>query len=789
MRILHVEDSPHDAELTRIALSRSLPDSELVTVATLSDAWRTLDLGARFDVLLADLHLSDGSGLELVAEVRTRELSLAVVILTGSGDERTAVAALKVGADDYLVKQGDYLALLPEVLRSAVAYTNEQAARRRPIRVLYVEHNPADVDLTLRHLQRHAAHIQIVAAHDAPRGLERLRRGERFDVLLLDYRLSGLDALEFLEVLRNDPSCSSIPVVFVTGHGDELVAAQALRSGASDYLVKRTGYLYELVSVLESAHHRAQLARQVRALDQAISARELGEQALASISQGVLLTDSARRVLYANPALLALTGHREAELLGQPCSILLESEENLEAQARMLAALDAARPWTELLQTRCEDGRALWIRISLTPVLDPQGVTKHFVGVLEDVTGQRQLEDQFRQAQKLEAIGQLSGGIAHDFNNLLTVITGHIGLLRSRALVTPAIEDSIDQISEAADRAVQLTRQLLTFSRKQFMTMKVLDLTEAVERMVRMLSRLVGEHIQMSVVHTDRPTCVRADEGMIDQVLVNLCVNARDAMPDGGHIEIGVHVVPCADLLDGDAGIPELHGDGLPSTFVCLRVSDTGCGIAPEVQERIFEPFFTTKGVGLGTGLGLPTVHGITHQHGGFCRVHSVVGQGTRFEVYLPGLEGPLADTGREESSRGETRGGSETVLLVEDDPSVSALIRLTLQNAGYRILAADTGRSALALWEENGARVNLLLTDLVMPDGVSGSDLADRLTARRPRLPVVFTSGYSSEVAGRDLGASELQGRHFLAKPFTGAALLGIVRRALDAASGSGAD
>ncbi len=782
MHVLHVEDNSVDADLTRLALERA--GFRVESAANLAEAWRALEASGPFDALLADLQLTDGSGFDLLTSVRARNLSLAVVVLTGSGDERSAVAALKAGADDYLVKRDDYLRELPAILESAVAYAASQSVRRRPIRVLYAEHGPMDIDLTRRHLERHAPHIRVEAVETGEEALESLNSNGLYDVLLLDYRLSGLNALEVLRKIRDGDGAPLLPVVIVTGQGDEGTAVQALRLGATDYVVKRSGYLHELASVIENAHHRDQLTRRLQALRQSESARRLSEKALESISQGVFLADSERRIVYVNAALQAITGYDELELLGKPCTFLHGPGSDPEAVGGLEAALDEARSYAAIVASVRKSGERFWNQFALTPVVEASGKLTHFVGVVHDVSSQRLLEEQFRQAQKMEAVGQLSGGIAHDFNNLLTVINGHIGLLEARGLVTPEIVDSIHAIAQASSRAATLTRQLLTFSRKQVMQMRLLDVGEAVNQMVQMLERLMGEDVRI-VVRRDAPQAtVRADQGMLEQVLLNLAVNARDAMPTGGRLEIAVDSVGLRELAARGLSTDVAPDASPPSRFVRLSVSDTGVGVAPELREKIFEPFFTTKDIGKGSGLGLAMVYGIARQHGGACAVLSEVGKGSTFEVFLPAVDDsvPPPLPAARSAQNVERSGGGETVLLVEDDVGVASLMRLTLETAGYHVIEAGSGMEALKLWREHGERVDVLLTDFVMPDGMTGRELAQHLLAERRDLPVVFTSGYSADVAGRDFGDSAPGGVQFLAKPFSRAALLQMVRRALDA-------
>jgi nitrogen-specific signal transduction histidine kinase/ActR/RegA family two-component response regulator len=405
-------------------------------------------------------------------------------------------------------------------------------------------------------------------------------------------------------------------------------------------------------------------------------------------------------------------------------------------------------------------------------VRNAEGEILHFVGTAEDITDQRLLEEQLRQAQKLEAIGQLAGGVAHDFNNILTIIRGFGSLLMMAKLPPDAVE-ATQAIIDAAERAANLTRQLLAFGRRQVMQPRNLDLNEILVGLAAMLQRIVGEDIHIELELYRGALMTRADAGMIDQVLLNLVVNARDAMPEGGKLRIETFRLDPRDVRQPFEDRPSAQ------QRVGLRVVDSGVGIPQEHLAHIFEPFFTTKGPGKGTGLGLATVYGIVSQHRGSIDVRSTIGVGTTIEVLLPAIEASAlaapAGAVLEVASRGE-----ETILVVEDDRQVRSLTRRVLEQQGYRVLEAMHGPEAIRVWDREGARVDLLLTDLVMPEGMTGLDLARRLRERRSTLKVIFMSGYSPETAGREL--SERERQHFIQKPAAPAELLDTVRRCLDA-------
>ena len=389
-----------------------------------------------------------------------------------------------------------------------------------------------------------------------------------------------------------------------------------------------------------------------------------------------------------------------------------------------------------------------------------------------DLTDRRRLEERLLQAQKMEALGQLSGGVAHDFNNLLTVIMGHVVLLRERTDLPGEVRDSISEIGDGAVRAANLTRQLLTFSSRQVLQPGLLNLNEVILNFGKILRRILGEDVKVQLNLCASSVMIKADPSMLDQVLLNLAVNSRDAMPVGGEF-----IIATTEQTISASEVPE-GKDLIPGRFACLTISDTGCGMTEEVKSRIFEPFFTTKDPGKGTGLGLATVFGIVKQHAGIIRVTSEVGQGTTFQILLPAsnlppvprLESPAPST----SSRGK-----ETILLVEDEVAVRKLTGIVLRGAGYEVLEAENGPLALTVWEQHSARIQLLFTDMIMPGGMGGSELAEKLQTYKPQLKVVFTSGYSIELAGRAVKLAA--GQAFVPKPSDPRKILETIRQTLD--------
>ena len=378
----------------------------------------------------------------------------------------------------------------------------------------------------------------------------------------------------------------------------------------------------------------------------------------------------------------------------------------------------------------------------------------------------------------MESVGQLAAGVAHDFNNMLTIIQGHAGMLMARPNLASGMFDSAQAIYFASERAAGLTRQLLMFSRKNVIQPKLLDLREVVSNLSKMLKRLVGETITLEFSPPAEFPPVHGDAGMIEQVLMNLVVNARDAMPKGGTLTITLNGVEIT------AALVEVNPEARVGNFVCLRVSDTGVGMDTAVISRIFEPFFTTKEVGKGTGIGLATVYGIVKQHEGWIEVSSQPGKGSTFSVFLPARTETLRAAKHDTDPTAFIRGGKETILVVEDELVLREMAQSILQECGYRIHEAGNGLEALAVWEQQGGAVDLLLTDMVMPKGVSGVELAEKLLARQPKLKVIFASGYTvDEVSEAFLAKNNAR---FLQKPYTRVTLARAVRQALDDAPAS---
>jgi PAS domain S-box-containing protein len=491
-----------------------------------------------------------------------------------------------------------------------------------------------------------------------------------------------------------------------------------------------------------------------------------------SSADGMRLTDENGIIVAVNDAFCRLVGLTQDKLVGKVFTSIYAATENTDEMMERYRSnyLNHKVCDPNEYHYTLHNGREVVLEVH-NSFIELHGQPQLTLSLFRDITAQRRLEEQLRQAQKMEAIGQLAGGVAHDFNNILTVIQGHASLLATSKL-SEMEEKSANQIVQAASRAASLTRQLLTFSRRQIIQPKRLDMNKLVGNLTNMLGRLLGEDIALQLNYCQAPPNVEADAGMMEQILLNLSVNARDAMPKGGQLAIRITVV------EVDGNYVGRQPDARTGDFVCISISDTGMGIAPENLPRVFEPFFTTKEVGKGTGLGLATVYGIVKQHQGWIELESHVGKGTTFRIYIPRIttdKGPV----EKPTTAITVRGGNETILLVEDEKPVRELVARVLERYGYKIFQAETGVEALEVWNGNRNDIKLVLTDLVMPNNMNGRELAERMWSEAPGLKVIFTSGYSADIVGKDFKLEpEL---NFLQKPYQPQTLALTIRRCLD--------
>jgi len=651
--------------------------------------------------------------------------------------------------------------------------------------------------------------FEIDSAHQGQEGLalveKSLAEGRPYSLAFVDVRMPpGWDGIETIQhIWKCHPD---LQVVICTAYSDHSWDGIIQKLGKSDSLLilKKP---FDNVEVLQLAHaltkkwvvtrqarsrldnlesvverRTAELVRANEQLRAEVARRSEVEAALrqseerfhksfeaALVALAILRADTLEHTDVNGSYLSLIDQPREAVIGKTPMELNLP-----ENGACFAAAIKTLRTGQQIhnleLNFRCGANVIKQTLVSIVPLL--LGERACFLAAVLDITDQRRLESQLRQSQKMEAIGQLAAGVAHDFNNLLTIIIGHASIQLMKASVDLDVGKSFQQVKLAGERASGLTRQLLAFSRKQVLKRQAVDVAHTVRNMEKMLARLVGETIVFEVRCAENLPCVLADESSLEQVLLNLVVNARDAMPDGGKLTISVDA---ADLTQADV---RRHEDAREGRFVILVVTDTGCGMDAETQRRLFEPFFTTKPVGKGTGLGLSTVYGIAKQHEGWIELQSQMGAGTTFRIVLPATN-EVAKPRETSFIVKRSADHQERILVVEDEPQVRAYVCDALRHHGYQVLDADCGQKALDVWQGAGANVDLLLTDMVMPNGISGGTLARMLRERQPDLKVIYMSGYSPEITAN--GDLLNEAHNFLPKPFSQGKLLDIVDFAMN--------
>ena len=632
----------------------------------------------------------------------------------------------------------------------------------KPLRVLMVEDSEDDALLVLREL-RAAGYDPTHERVDTAAALEASLDRHPWDLVIGDYSMPHFSGTAALAILRERGL--DIPYICVSGTITEELAVAAMKAGANDYVTK--GQLKRLLPAIERELREAQARATLRATEASFAT--LVEHA----PVGIYRSSPEGRFLSVNAAVVRMLGYESAaDVLGLDMARDVYADA---AERQRLVERDtySDRQYDSVEATwKRRDGRLLTVQLSVRAVRNRAGQVEYYETFVRDVTDQRRLQQQVLQSQKMEAVGRLAGGIAHDFNNLLTVITSYSDLLLEDLAPGDAKRDDLEQVRKAADGAAALTRQLLAFSRQQVVEPRVVSLNTVVEGLQKILRRVIGEDIELTTTLAPDLGAVRADVGQLEQVLMNLAVNARDAMPTGGRLTVETANV------EHDPDYAREREAAAVRQFAMLAVSDTGCGMDEATKARIFEPFFTTKEPGKGTGLGLATVYGIVKQAGGFIWVYSEPGQGTSFKIYLPEVDATAERTTAVAGARAPR--GTETVLLVEDAAAVRAVTKQVLERQGYVVLEAPDGEAALRLAQQHRGPIHLLLTDVVLPR-VSGRELAERLTQVRPDMKVLYASGYTDDSVVRH-GILEL-GTAYLQKPFSPESLARKVRNVLDAA------
>jgi PAS domain S-box-containing protein len=738
--VLIVEDNPPDADLY-LRLLRDAGLGARAEVVRTAHEVAALTAARNFQVVLAGAGLPGSTGFETLELLQQLEKEIPVILIAPANDEGAARDFIRKGGADYVVRE--HLARLPLAVQQALerrilaeqrgrAEQRLREAEKRFHKLAELLPDPLLVEADEALAFANAAAARLLLA-DGPAQLV----GQRFEALvhpdsraLVRGRLETLDQdqeAEFFEakLQRLDGKALHVRMAVVAWRYQDQPAVQILVRDVTER----------------------------KRVEEAI-------QSLAAFAQfnpnPVLEFGPDGKLTYCNEA-----ARQMARSLGKehPAAMLPPETASL-----VQACLTTGQKNLHLEKTISSRTFA-W---SFFPI----GSTHQVHGYVEDITERLNLEAQLRHAQKLESVGRLAAGVAHDINNILTVIQGHAGLLRSEPNLRPEMTESLQQVARAAERASRLTNQLLTFSRKTPPQPQRLDLNEVLTNLSSMLRRTLGEDITFQFNYAANLPCIHADLGMIEQVIMNLAVNARDAMPKGGQLLISTAPARV------DAAYVGRNPEAREGTFVCLAMTDTGCGMDQTTLGRLFEPFFTTKEFGKGTGLGLTTVYGIVKRHQGWIEVQSQPGQGSTFKLYFPPGD-RAAERGAERPSGASVPGGQETILVVEDETPVLYTLRNVLTRYGYRVLEAASGIEALAVWHSHHEEIALLLTDMVMPVGLNGQELAEKFKAQKPSLKVIYTSGYSVEVAGKNL--SLMDGVNFLQKPFDVQSLGLAVRKCLD--------
>jgi signal transduction histidine kinase/DNA-binding response OmpR family regulator len=669
------------------------------------------------------------------------------------------------------------------------------SATTKSLRCLIVEDVEDDAQLMLRQL-RAAGYDVTWERVDTPEAMRAALEHQPWDVVLSDYRMPRFSGLEAFELLRT--SGRDLPFIIVSGTIGEETAVAAMKAGVGDYLIK--GQLDHLPVAVERELRHAATRRERKVADAALRRTEARQRAMvANIGDVIVIIDQDGINRYKSPNIEKWFGWRPEDVVGVSALDNVHPEDKPQAQkfiGDLLSAPNApgttgttgttgtpgtpGTTGTTECRYRCKNGDYKWISFTAVNLLHDSNI-QGLLGNYHDITGRKEaevervkLETQFQQAQKMEAVGRLAGGVAHDFNNMLQAILGNVDLALEGVPLGSPTDEGLREIRRCAERSADLTRQLLAFARRQTIAPKVLDLNATVESLLKMMRRLIGENIDLAWLPARDLGLVKVDPTQVDQILANLCVNARDAI--GGVGKVTIETANAAF----DAAYCVDHPGYMAGEYVRLKVSDNGCGMDQATKAQIFEPFFTTKGNGAGTGLGLATVYGIVKQNRGFINVYSEPDHGSTFTLYLPRHEGQ-ATAARTADVGVMPRSFGETVLLVEDEPAVVAIARMILERLGYTVLAASTPGEAIRLGETHVGEIYLLITDVVMPE-MNGRDLNLRLLAIRPKLKCLFMSGYTADVLGHN-GVLEA-GVRFLQKPFSMGDLATKVRRTLDDSS-----
>ena len=776
MKILYIEDNPVDIDLTLRKFKKKSPELDVTIARSQTEALKIIkgDTFKDYDLVLTDMHLQDGDGIAILSHIRGHSIPVAVVLLTGQGDEEAAVAALKAGADDYVIKKRGYLDRLPKILEEArLSYCAARDMGIQLLKILYLEHNPVDVDLTRRHLERHAPHIQMDAISSVSEFYQQLEQSDvlaSYCALLLDYRLPQENALEIVKRIK-ESSYPDIPVILVTGKGDEEIAVKALKLGVFDYVTKDRGYLFKLPSIIDNAFYSMRFFREHEAL---LESEKRYRSLFENNHVPMLLIDPENgNIIDANHAAISFYGWTRKELIEKSIhqinTLPLETVEDAMANA-VKGALNYFQ-----FQHLLADGSMRDVEVYSGPI--DIGGKPVLYAMIYDITKRLQtkrenerLQKMLMQAQKMESFGQLAGGIAHDFNNLLSSILGYTELALNNVVKGSEIEDDLQEVCIAGKRAQELVRQILAFARQSDEEIKPLRVAPIANEAFKLIKSSTPSTIKIrQEINSDAHIMGNAIQ--VHQIIMNLCTNAVYAMEkDGGVLRAGLDNVFFSQEQ-------KMFGRALKAGhYVKLTVSDTGIGIPEEDMTAIFEPYFTTKPLGEGTGMGLAMVYGMVERYGGGIDVESRLSKGTTFSLYLP-----VAEQGSENEAYNKSMpspGGNENILFVDDDAAIAKVGNRILEGLGYCVTSMTNSLAALEHFALKPDLFDLVITDMTMPN-MTGDVLATKLMAIRPNIPVILLTGYSKKIS--DENASKIGIKAFAYKPVLTADLAKTVRTVLN--------
>jgi two-component system cell cycle sensor histidine kinase/response regulator CckA len=755
--ILIVEDEAAHAHAIQRAFEPFAAKVETLAVRSLQQ-YRQAIASRPPDLALVDLNLPDGRAVEALS-APPEDGPFPILIMTSYGDEHTAVEVMKAGALDYVVKSSEAFSAMPHTVERALREWNLLRERRQAAAAV------RESEERYRQLFEAESDAIFLIDNDTDRIQESNQAASD---------LYGYSREELLARKASDLSAEAQATHQFT-HETAIVSDRVVITPLCSHRKKDgTVFPVEITGRFFTRKERPVHIIAVREITERRRAEAERERLMAAIEQSgevIIITDPEGAIQYANPAFEKVTGYSRQEALGQNPRFLKSGEQDQEFYQQLWQTISSGKSWQGTLVNKRKDGKLYTEEATISPVSDAGGRIVSYVAVKRDISAQRLMEEQLRQAQKMETVGQLAGGVAHDFNNMLQVIISYVEMSLGKVEAGQPLHKYLLEIRRAGLRSAEITGQLLAFARKQTVRPKVLDLNDAVAGTQKMIQRLIGEDIDLAWMPGHDLWKVKIDPAQLDQILANLAVNARDAIGGVGKLTIETENVTF------DGAYCATHAGFVPGEYVLLAVSDDGCGMDKQTLSHLFEPFFTTKGPGKGTGLGLATIYGIVKQNNGFINVYSEPGHGSTFKVYLPRAEGASAAEQLEAEVRAP-RGGTETVLVAEDETAILELAREILEQLGYTVLTARTPEDAIRSNEEHPGPIHLLITDVVMPQ-MNGRQLAERLVAARSGLKCLYMSGYTANVIAHR-GVLE-EGVSFIAKPFSLASLAKTVREVLD--------